>query len=80
MIIKVLTFGVAKEICGSSLVYVETEDELKANVLRSALLSLFPELGGLVSFMIAVNGKYALPDTEISSDDEVAIIPPVSGG
>ena len=31
-------------------------------------------------FIIAVNGLYSTSDTFINSNDEVALIPPVSGG
>ncbi|MBX3143233.1 MAG: MoaD/ThiS family protein [Trueperaceae bacterium] len=30
--------------------------------------------------MIAVNSRYAKPDQELAESDEVAILPPVSGG
>lgn len=30
--------------------------------------------------MVAVNQRYATPDTPVSAADEVAIIPPVAGG
>jgi molybdopterin converting factor small subunit len=30
--------------------------------------------------MIAVNNEYALDDDRINENDEIAIIPPVSGG
>src|SRR6185503_5516330 len=32
------------------------------------------------SLLFAVNQEYATPDTEINSDDELAVFPPVSGG
>jgi MoaE-MoaD fusion protein len=34
----------------------------------------------LPSLAIAVNQQYAGPDTQLKSDDEVALLPPVSGG
>jgi molybdopterin synthase sulfur carrier subunit len=32
------------------------------------------------SFMIAVNGEYSDPEQVLSANDEIAVIPPVSGG
>jgi molybdopterin synthase catalytic subunit len=34
----------------------------------------------LPSLALAVNQQYAGPDTKLSSDDEIALLPPVSGG
>ena len=34
----------------------------------------------LASYMVAVNNEYALPGDTIHERDEIAIIPPVSGG
>jgi molybdopterin synthase sulfur carrier subunit len=44
------------------------------------MLSKYPKLAELVSFLIAVNSEYADDDRVINSGDEVAIIPPTSGG
>jgi molybdopterin synthase sulfur carrier subunit len=48
--------------------------------LRDALLSLYPSLKDLNSLMIAVNNAYAEEDVTLSEADEIALIPPVSGG
>jgi len=40
----------------------------------------YPELGKLSSLAIAVNNSYAQDEEEINSYDEIALIPPVSGG
>jgi molybdopterin synthase sulfur carrier subunit len=34
----------------------------------------------LASYMIAVNSEYASEDDRINENDEIAVIPPVSGG
>lgn len=80
MILKVLTFGIAKEICGGSVVTLELTDNVTSATLKQVLLHAYPSLARLTSFAVAVNGEYATADTPVHAGDEVAIIPPVSGG
>jgi molybdopterin synthase sulfur carrier subunit len=79
MIINVLAFGIAKDIFGSSSIEVE----LQANDVKSLKVLLeerFSRLAALKSYMVAVNNEYAADDKLITATDEIAIIPPVSGG
>jgi molybdopterin converting factor subunit 1 len=79
MNIKILAFGIAKEIVGGSsaeLVIAGTT----IGALKENLVQLYPALTQLTAFSIAVNGEYAPPEKVIKPGDEVAIIPPVSGG
>ncbi|RYF62770.1 MAG: MoaD/ThiS family protein, partial [Cytophagaceae bacterium] len=39
-----------------------------------------PALTGVKSILVAVNSEYAEPDTLLNPSDEIALIPPVSGG
>lgn len=49
--------------------------------LWGALCARYPQLAALRSSMtFAVNREYVRADHTLSSDDEVALIPPVSGG
>jgi molybdopterin converting factor small subunit len=49
--------------------------------LLAELVSLHPGLGDWKGALrVAVNRKYAAPHHPVTSADEVAIIPPVSGG
>lgn len=80
MTINVLAFGIAKEILGGNSVSVVLEDATSADVLKHQLEEQYPGLKKLSTFMIAVNNSYAAAGTVIQPGDEVAIIPPVSGG
>jgi molybdopterin converting factor small subunit len=80
MNINVLAFGIAKEILGGAAVDVSFTDDIRVADLKAILEKQYQELKRLTSFAIAVNGAYAGPDTIIKPGDEVAIIPPVSGG
>ena len=77
---KVLAFGIVKEILGSGSIIAPLGSDVLVAMLKTKLEEQYPRLKQLSSFMIAVNGEYAGADTVIKEGDEVAIIPPVSGG
>jgi len=77
---NILAFGIAKDIFGSPSIDVELEEGDTANELKILLEEKYPKLKQLASFMIAVNNEYATEGLAIGENDEVAIIPPVSGG
>lgn len=79
MKINILAFGIVKEIFGASNIQVELND---ANIgaLKNVLEEKYPRLKQLASYMVAVNNEYAKADEVVSDKDEIAIIPPVSGG
>jgi len=80
MKVTILAFGIAKEIFGNSSVNVELKDESGVNDLKVSLEEKFPRLKQLSSFRIAVNNRFAEANEVIAEQDEIAIIPPVSGG
>ena len=82
MVINVMMFGIAREIFGESpykLNYNFSEN-LSVGTLRMILEDTKPELEKLGSYMIAVNNEYAPAEQLIKKNDEIAVIPPVSGG
>jgi len=53
----------------------------RAEAVRLALVERFPRLAGLCGrSAFAVNAEYADADRLLAAGDEVALIPPVSGG
>ncbi|MCD6013426.1 MAG: molybdopterin converting factor [Flavipsychrobacter sp.] len=76
---KVLAFGIAKEIVGGTSIDVNA-GHITVEELKTQLEGQFPRLKQLTTFMIAVNGEYATTGQIVKQADEVAIIPPVSGG
>ncbi|HEX4373852.1 MAG TPA: MoaD/ThiS family protein [Puia sp.] len=81
MEINVLAFGVAKEIFQNDSISVELKDASTLLDLRSWIEEKYPAIKKLGSYMIAVNKEYIRDDTlKVFSSDEIAIIPPVSGG
>ncbi|WP_306643799.1 MoaD/ThiS family protein [Sanyastnella coralliicola] len=76
---KVIAFGIAKEIIGQQ--YLNLEEQ-PSNVLelKKQLLARYPGFLELASLRIAVNEAYAEDDHLLNTTDEIVIIPPVSGG
>lgn len=80
MKLKILAFGITKDILGAAEKELETQDDLNVGQLKRILEEDFPQLVKLKSYFIAVNEEYAEDDQIIVERDEVALIPPVSGG
>jgi molybdopterin converting factor subunit 1 len=76
---RVKAFGITKEILNSREKIVEVRGQTVAD-LRVELLKNYPALAALRSLMIAVNNVYADDTTSLQEGDEIALIPPVSGG
>lgn len=77
--ISVKLFGIAKDIVGSSTLKIEQELSTVDDLL-SYLKAEYPGFKDLTSLLVAINDEYANTTANIKSEDEVAIIPPVSGG
>jgi molybdopterin converting factor subunit 1 len=80
MKVNVLAFGITKDIFGAASVGVEMANDATVYNLKYLLEKEYPRLKQLASYMVAVNNEYALPGDTVHERDEVAIIPPVSGG
>ncbi|WP_336960400.1 MoaD/ThiS family protein [Chryseobacterium contaminans] len=80
MKLKILAFGITKDIFGASEKELEIQDDLNVSQLKERLEKDFPQLIKLKSYFIAVNEEYAEDGQIIVSTDEIAVIPPVSGG
>jgi molybdopterin converting factor subunit 1 len=79
--VTVRVFARLREIMGSEAVMVPVPAGATVADLRRGLEILWPEARGVLSkSAIAVNNEYAEPDQPIAAGDELALIPPVSGG
>ena len=78
--VKVLLFGAAADRVGTR----ETQVPAGEIILEELWLLLAERHPGLSSMRdilaFAVNGEYARGDIRVSPGDEVAVLPPVSGG
>jgi molybdopterin synthase catalytic subunit len=81
MRVRILFFGVLKEIIGGSADTLELpEDSSVADVLAHYEAEIPRLKESLPSLALAVNREYAGPGTKLKENDEVALLPPVSGG
>jgi molybdopterin synthase sulfur carrier subunit len=80
MTITIQAFGIAKEIFRKPSLELELKEKLNVADLKAILENKYPLLKELGTYMIAVNNDYGEDSTIISLKDEIAIIPPVSGG
>ncbi|MCP9766304.1 molybdopterin converting factor subunit 1 [Lacihabitans sp. LS3-19] len=80
MKIKLLCFGITKEMVGVFENQIELEEGTTVGVFMENLKKEYPELNKLNSLRIAVNEDYAEMTQILSEKDEVVLVPPVSGG
>ncbi|WP_323755902.1 MoaD/ThiS family protein [Roseivirga sp.] len=80
MKIEVIAFGIAKDILNGNQVTLEMKEKSSVADVRQALVDLYPAFQGLASLQLAVNADYVNDDYLIKENDEVVLIPPVSGG
>ena len=79
--VRVKLFASYKEKAGTSDIEMSLPDDATVSDAASELLRLYPSISGDTSrLMIAVNEEYQEHDYPLSENDEVAFIPPVSGG
>jgi len=79
--VKVLFFGRLKEIVGRAEDSVELPDGVAIETVFSHYGASHPELGRFRASLVAsCNQEFAAWSTPLHSGDEVAFLPPVSGG
>ncbi len=81
MTVDVLCFGVLKDFFGGERDAVELPDNATVSDLLEQLKVIrVAEVAVWSSLAVAVNREYAYASTVLSEGDEVALLPPVSGG
>jgi molybdopterin converting factor subunit 1 len=81
MRVHVLFFGILKDIVGKPADSIDLLDGASVQDVIAYYESKIPRLKeSLPSLVLAVNRQYASPDTKLKSNDEIALLPPVSGG
>ncbi len=81
MQVRVLFFGVLKDLTGCGSDVLTLPDQAKAgDVLEHYGRRVSALTGMLGSIAISVNQEYAGADAKLHAGDEVALLPPVSGG
>jgi MoaE-MoaD fusion protein len=76
MVVRIRLFAMLRERAGASELSLELPEGAR---VRDALAELESLAGGL-PLVMAINREYASEDAPLSAGDELALIPPVSGG
>jgi len=81
MKVQVLFFGVLRDVVGrSSEALTLPEQATAADVLDHYERRFAPLKGSISSIAISINQQYSQPSDKLRAGDEVALLPPVSGG
>jgi molybdopterin synthase catalytic subunit len=80
MQVRVLFFGVLKDLAGRSSDVLSLPDSATAADVIHHYAQRLPKPGVLNSIAISVNQEYARPEDQLRAGDEIALLPPVSGG
>ena len=79
--VRVLFFGAARDATGHEELELSLSSQANVASAFAQLLADYPALARFGnSLLLAVNQEYALPGRKISDGDELAVLPPVSGG
>ncbi len=78
--IRVLFFAALADAAGRREASLEIADGATLADLGARLKEAYPGIEGAPTYAFAVNAEYATPGQRLSDGDEVALIPPVSGG
>ena len=79
--VHIRLFAMQRELAGTRALDVSLPADSTIEDAWSALVERFPVLApGRAAVRFARNGAYAPPDTSLADGDEIAMIPPVSGG
>jgi MoaE-MoaD fusion protein len=81
MRVRILFFGMLKELAGKSSDTLDLDEGATVGDLLRQCAKQIPRLkDALPSLAVAVNQQYAQERTILKTNDEVALLPPVSGG
>ena len=81
MRVRVLFFGMLKDMAGKAADSIELPEGASVRDVLAHYERVAPQLkNSFPSLAMAVNQQYAAADTTLHSGDEVALLPPVSGG
>ena len=81
MKVRVLFFGILKDVAGRGSDLLSLPDHASLADVFTHYEKLSPQLGGFASSIaISVNQQFAELDSKVKDGDEIAFLPPVSGG
>ena len=79
--IKVRLFAILREVVGEGEITITVPSGVTVSYLNNEILKKYPQLKSFSNkFVTSVNCKVTTGETIITSSDEIALLPPVSGG
>ena len=80
MLISVRLFASVREAVGSNSVTLDLPEGATVSTLTAEMLARYPQVRVLTEARVSVNFEYVAGDHPIREGDDLAVIPPVSGG
>jgi molybdopterin converting factor subunit 1 len=80
MLIDIQLFGHCRELIGKDKITLNLKNQMTVHELKKMIVELYPVLSSQVQFVVALNCEVVNKITPISSNDVLALLPPVSGG
>jgi molybdopterin converting factor subunit 1 len=80
ILVDIKLFASCRELIGKDKITLKLKDQMTVSDLRKQIPKLYPVLSWRIQFVVALNYEIASETSPISQKDEVAILPPVSGG
>ena len=81
MEMKINLFAALRDGAGTGEIHLPWEQGITCRDILKKLKERFHPMTSLIEHsFVAVNGSYAEPETAIMPEDEIAVLPPVSGG
>jgi molybdopterin synthase catalytic subunit len=81
MFVRVLFFGMLKDLVGCAQQRLELADGARLSAVFEHYAGRFPRLEEMSgSIVLARNQEFSTPDAVLAEGDEIALLPPVSGG
>ncbi len=78
---EIKLFGITKDIIGNTQLSIGADENIHTVAELKAWLKLkYPAFNNLSSIAIAIDNEYAEDNTLVHEKNEIALIPPVSGG
>ena len=77
---RIKAFGISKDIIGSKVLELDLPEGSTVQDLKNELFEKFTAFAELKSLYVALNNEYAEGTVLLKEGDEIALIPPVSGG
>ena len=79
--LSIKLFASLRQAMNSDEIKINIDNEIMVSQMKKIVFETFPKLKKLnIPFLVAVNHKLARDSSLIKIEDEVALIPPVSGG